>query len=71
MGDDKNVQLAKKAQEAIKKIETDIEHKQYEAAKAAEVAAPKTKEGNASKGSDITSGLDFSALITGAVLKDM
>jgi hypothetical protein len=74
MGDDKNVQLAKKAQEAIKKIETDVAHKQYEAAKVAEIqmkAAPKTNEGNVSKSVDVTSELDFGALITGTVLKDM
>jgi archaellum component FlaC len=71
LGDDKNAKLAKKAKEAIKKIETDIEQKQYEAAKVAEAAIPIIKKENTSKDGDVTSRLDFSALITGAVLKDM
>jgi hypothetical protein len=73
-GDDKNALLAKKAQEAVKKIETDIAHKRDETAKAAAEhmkAAHETNEENSSMSGDITSRFDFGALIPDTVLKDI
>jgi response regulator RpfG family c-di-GMP phosphodiesterase len=72
--DDKNAELARKAQEVVKKIETDIAHKRDEAAKTVAEhmkAVQEIIEENASTDGDITSGFDFGALITDAVLKDV
>jgi hypothetical protein len=73
-GDDKNAVLAKKAKEAVKKIETDIAHKRNKDAKTAMERikdAQETNEENANMDGDIISRLDFGALLTDTVLKDM
>jgi hypothetical protein len=75
MKDDKNVLLARKAKEAIKEMESDIAHKQDETAKTSAAAeyikAREANEKNAATVVDITSKLDFSSLISNAVLKDI
>jgi hypothetical protein len=74
-GDDKNALLAKKAKEAVKKIETDIAHKRNEDAKTVAEhikAAHEADEENAGmEDGDIISNLDFGVLLTNTVLKDM
>jgi hypothetical protein len=76
-GDDKNALLAKKAKDAVKKIETDIVQKRNVDAKEAmeRIKAvqetQETNEENESTDGDIISRLDFGALLTNTVLKDI